>query len=258
MLKSTNGSKESTGKMSITGSTISVTSVTNVHICRRKQHILNPPNSPNPQIGSVSSCHSSENWNRRWCQNWNTRATRPTLTTTQRTTWTKFLASVKGSRESLMTFDHFISKETEEDCVVKSSFCENLWIFQKSQLRMSKGSLHKCYFQLSYFSVGIFLQVQQMYFYKIRKHISECSADIFLQNFLLYDLCSKTKESQVWAIKTLNKWYQLFISFETLNIGINLKSIAFLKMVKKECIYSLQSTKAACICFLPPSFLFYI
>ena len=69
----------------------------------------NPPNSPNPQIGSVSSCHSSENWNRRWCQNWNTRATRPTLTTTLRTTWTKFLASVKGSRESLMTFDHFIS-----------------------------------------------------------------------------------------------------------------------------------------------------
>ena len=118
--------------------------------------------------------------------------------------------------------------------MVKSSFCENLWIFQKSQLRIGKGSLHKCYFQLSYFSVGIFLQVQQMYFYKIRKHISECSADIFLQNFLLYDLCSKTKESQVWAIKTLNKWYQLFISFETLNMGINLKSITLLKWSKKS------------------------
>ena len=62
-------------------------------------------------------------------------------------------------------------------------------------------SLHKCYFQLTHFSVAIFLQVQQMYFYKLRKHISECSADIFLQNFLMYDLCSKTEESQVRAIQ---------------------------------------------------------
>ena len=88
---------------------------------------------PPPLGNSVSSCHSSENWNRRWCQSWNTRVTRPTLTTTLRTTWTKFPVWVKGSRGSLMTFDHFVHTETEEDsvCAEKCSFCGNTKIFQK-------------------------------------------------------------------------------------------------------------------------------
>ena len=70
------------------------------------------------------------------------------------------------------------------------------------------GALHKCYFLLSQFSAAhpaeIFLQVQRMYFYKVCKHIFECSADIFLQDFLMYDLCSTTQESQE-QYKTLNK-----------------------------------------------------
>ena len=180
-------------------------------------HLSQKTTSYPPPLGnSVSSCHSSENWNRRWCQSWNTRATRPTLTTTLRTTWTKFPVSANGNRESLMTFDHFTERQwesrTEEDCVVKSSFCGNVWIFQAKNswgTRMGAlGGLHKCYIRLSQFSdahpADIFLQVQRMYFYKICKHISECSADIFLQDFLMYDLCSTTQESQE-QYKSLNK-----------------------------------------------------
>ena len=156
------------------------------------------------RISSVSSDHSSENWSRHWCQSWNTRATRPTLTTTLRTTWTKLPVSVKGSRGSLMTFDHFVSG----DCVRSNLLSVETW--GSSKMSWYYGRLHKCYFHLAHFlSADIFFQLQQMYFYKLCKHISQCSADIFLQDFLIYHLCSSTtEESQVRAIQNLNKWHQ--------------------------------------------------
>ena len=156
------------------------------------------------RISSVSSDHSSENWSRHWCQSWNTRATRPTSTTTLRTTWTKLPGSVKGSRGSLMTFDHFVSG----DCVRSNLLSVETW--GSSKMSWYYGRLHKCYFHLAHFlSADIFFQLQQMYFYKLCKHISQCSADIFLQDFLIYHLCSSTtEESQVRAIQNLNKWHQ--------------------------------------------------
>ena len=58
-----------------------------------------------------------------------------------------------------------------------------------SSKRQLRRGLHKCYFQSTLFSAvhtaNIFLQIQLMYFHKLRKHISECSADIFLLDFLM-------------------------------------------------------------------------
>ena len=155
------------------------------------------------RISSVSSDHSSENWSRHWCQSWNTRATRPTSTTTLRTTWTKLPVSVKGSRGSLMTFDHFVSG----DCVRSNLLSVETW--GSSKMSWYYGRLHKCYFHLAHFlSADIFFQLQQMYFYKLCKHISECSAGIFLQGFLCVICAPQLKNLKYEQYETLNKWHQ--------------------------------------------------
>ena len=95
----------------------------------------------------------------------------------------------------------------------KKTLCVRRNVLSVETRRSSKnedmGSLHKCYFHLAhFFSADIFFQLQQMYFYKLCKHISECSAGIFLQGFLCVICAPQLKNLKYEQYETLNKWHQ--------------------------------------------------